>query len=109
MAKSKIGKLNQRVIVESQNDTRDAYGGFDDSWSTEFTVWAGMDSKFTSYVDENSQRKVITKHIFKMRYRTDFKPEYRFRIGTRVFEIESYYNDEQSDYYMYFECRELRR
>jgi SPP1 family predicted phage head-tail adaptor len=107
MAKRKIGKMNQRVIFQSQGSTKDGYGGFDDEWVTAFTVWASYRPRIAAYLDEQGQRKINTIHMVRTRFRADFHPELRLKIGARHFEIESYYNDEEDDYYTFFQCREL--
>ena len=179
MSKTKIGKMNQRLIVEKQDIvTRDLAGGFLDTWYpalndvsdlaeantttttikiaghgmttgdyitnvtrdsvvrevtvadvdtltvsavtaqvsgdtitlhkyTTSKVWGHMKASTTAYVDEDQKRKIISVLKLRTRYRTDFDKRYRFKLGTRTFQILSFYNDEESNYYMYFELREV--
>lgn len=106
--------LREVTVVDDDNVTVTAISSQTDGDSVllhkyaDSKVWARYENKLSSYIDENQQRKIITKSKVTIRYRTDIEQSFRFRIGSRHFEILSFHNIDEKDYYMEFDCRELK-
>lgn len=71
------------------------------------TVWCSMASRMSSYVDENSQRKVVTKVIMVLRNRSDISVAMRVRRGTVAYEILNKLDVDSSGKFLTLEVREL--
>ena len=90
-----IGELRTRLTLEAANRTDDGGGGADVVWETVAEVWAavrpiGGGERFK--LDRVAGR---LSHEIIIRYRSDVKPEMRFRAGTRVFDIRAAFDPDE--------------
>jgi SPP1 family predicted phage head-tail adaptor len=87
-------EARQKILIETNSDTTDEFGGQAGSWSTvgAGTVWAKVSpaSDHTRFISENLQARVT--HIFIIRYQSglaDVKDTVKNRItlDSRLFDI----------------------
>ena len=71
-------------------------------------LWGGFENKVSPYIDENQQRKLIVKNKITIRFRDDIEESFRFRVGDRTFELLSYFDIDERNYFMTADCRELK-
>ena len=67
----RIGPLRERVAIQSQAVSQDAYGQPSGSWSTDKTVWASVEPiSGREFIDSGQVQANVT-HRVRMRYRSD--------------------------------------
>lgn len=80
-------RLRHRVALQSKTQSRDALGGFSNSWATQATVYASIKPVSGRDTQEAQQIEHRATHTIWVRHRTDIQPDWRVLFGTRVFEI----------------------
>lgn len=85
-------KASTQIIIETQSDVADGYGGFARTWSTTYTVWAYIEPKGGKevFVSEQTQSRVDS--VIVIRYisalsNTKTGAKYRVNLGGRYFNI----------------------
>jgi len=82
------GKLNRRVVLETNAPTQDSYGEPIESWSTIATVWA---SKLSATASEKFKGEQLAGHrtiVWRIRYRTDVDNLDRLTYGGEKYNVE---------------------
>jgi len=82
-----IGKLRHRLRLEAPNRTGDGGGGAAVTWSLVAEVWAAFQPFVGAEREEHDGLKARVSHEVWIRHRDDVRPDMRFVMGTRVFEI----------------------
>ena len=85
----KAGKLNKRVNIQSVTETRDDPGGVVETWSTDITVWASIESMTGKEFFAAQELQSEITHKINMRYLTGMKTKKRILYGSRIFNILS--------------------
>jgi SPP1 family predicted phage head-tail adaptor len=83
----RVGDLKHRITIETMERTGDGGGGATVTWNAVADVWAAVwsrDATENFVLDRVAGRAT---HDVWLRYRTDIKPEMRFRLDERVFDI----------------------
>lgn len=85
----KVGKLRERVALQSATKTRDGVGGWTSTWSTYATVWAEVKAQ-DGRERENAQRvEALRTYTVTIRRRTDLLAEHRISWRGRVLNIRA--------------------
>ena len=106
MAALLAGKLRHRVAIQTQATSLNTYGDPDQTWTTDETVWASIESTSGSEVDiGEGQAGIITHRIF-IRYTANATPKKRLLFGSRVFGIVTVLNHEERNEFMQLQCKE---
>lgn len=85
-----LGRMNERITIESVSESRSASGAVSESWSTFATVWASIDYQ-KSGTDE---KEMVTKQTtvrnveFTVRHRTDITEKMRINFDSRYYDID---------------------
>lgn len=93
----RAGRLRNRLVLQSQVETRGAAGGVSISWNTEATVWGAIEpltaKEFTAI--EQTQNEVKVRIV--MRYYAGMDESWRVVNGGRAYAIESIINENDRD------------
>lgn len=82
-----IGKLRHRLRIEAPTRTPDGGGGAAITWSLVAEAWAAFRPATGSESEQHDGLKARVSHEVWIRHRDDVRPDMRFVMGTRVFEI----------------------
>lgn len=101
-----IGKLRHRITFQSVKLTADDYGGHEESWGDDFTLWAavepanGRERFFAGKVEQ-----VVT-HKITIRAGAGVSTKHRIAFGCRLFQIHGIVNLEERGKFMELSCQE---
>jgi SPP1 family predicted phage head-tail adaptor len=100
----KAGPLRNRLILQSQNNTRGAAGGIVKGWSTEATVWGSI-SPLTGreyLAIQQTQNEASVRIV--MRYYAGLDETWRVVNGGRAYAIVSVINENDRDRMLTLMC-----
>lgn len=80
-------KFDRRVTIQEARRTRDASGGWADTWSDVVTVWAGKRFLSGARLYAAESRNYLAELAYRIRHRHDIRPGMRLIAGDDVFEI----------------------
>ncbi|MGD9915905.1 MAG: phage head closure protein [Rhizobiaceae bacterium] len=101
------GRFRRALDLEQQVRTPDGAGGFAESWTMLATVFAELTPlAATSTVSADQEVESVT-HRVRLRTRTGVSAGMRFREGTRVYEIVTVHDPDETGRYL--ECRARER
>ena len=85
-----LGRMTERIILESVTETRSASGQVNESWSTFATVWSAVDyQKSGSDEKEITAKQTTVRNVeFTVRHRTDFNEKMRINFDSIIYDIE---------------------
>jgi SPP1 family predicted phage head-tail adaptor len=90
----KIGEMNHYISLQYRTVTRDASGAEVETWTTEDSMWAKIESLTgREYFAAQQNQSEIDKKIT-IRVRRNVTADKRFIYGNRVFEIKAILPDE---------------
>jgi len=94
-------EARQRIIIQSDTEASDPYGGESSTWGTQSTVWAKAipKSDFTRFQSQNLQARVT--HNFIIRYQSalaDVKETVKHRISldSRLYDVRGIKNVDET-------------
>ena len=99
------GKLNRRIVIQSQTATQDAAGQpLPDTWSTFATVWANI--RFNSGYESIKGESVasIARASMRIRYREDITNKMRVTHNSITYEIKAVMPDEAKREFVDLAC-----
>lgn len=100
------GALRSRAALESRTDTPDGAGGGTAQWTTLAMLWVNLKpQRATDAYPSQGLRQTVT-HTITLRYRTDITNAMRFRIGTRVFDINAVHDPDERRVRLQCACEE---
>lgn len=100
------GKLRHRLAVQTASETRDAWGGVTESWSTDATRWASIEPlRGRELLTAQQVNSDITTRI-RMRHYSGLNTSQRMTEGSRVFHIIEIINPNNRDELAEVMCRE---
>lgn len=103
------GSFNVRLSVEEPVETPDGYGGFEETWTPAFSVWARLVpvKSILSYPSPDGTMEVT--HWIILRKRDDLCRDMRFVSsgGARRFEIDTLHDPDETGRYWLAQVREL--
>ena len=83
-----IGKMRNKVVLQSMSPSTDSGGGQSISWGTATTVWAkvenlsGTENSFGDQIEDRSNYR------FTIRYYSALTPKYRISYNSKTFNIQ---------------------
>jgi len=95
-----IGKLNRRVLFESENRSADGAGGFTRTWSTIATVWGALTHKTGKEAVVAMQQTNTALFNLKIRHCTDIDASVRATIAGEVYNVRNGFNKDQRQIYL---------
>jgi SPP1 family predicted phage head-tail adaptor len=102
------GSLRTRLEYLALVETPDGEGGYSADWVKQFDIWASLRPKGTSTPEEASTRQAATAFEIIVRKRDDIAPANRFRLGERLFDIDTVFDPDETGRYLACRCRETR-
>ena len=102
------GSLRTRLEYLALVETPDGQGGYSAEWVKQFDLWAALRPVGASTPEEASTRQTITAHEVTVRKRGDILPANRFRLGARLFDIDTVFDPDETGRYLTCRCRETR-
>jgi len=81
------GKMNKRVVLESNTPAQDGYGEPIESWSTIATVWAEQLSAKGSERFRGEQNSGFEDIVWRIRYRTDVDNLDRLTYNGKTYDL----------------------
>jgi SPP1 family predicted phage head-tail adaptor len=90
MAGTLIGRLNQRVRLETPTLTPDGQGGHTATWGLLAVVWARVEPLTYRETLQATQVTAVLSTGVTIWYRSDIAANQRIRLRDRVLQIESY-------------------
>jgi SPP1 family predicted phage head-tail adaptor len=84
-----IGKMRERVTIQSPSESRTPTGDTTLSWANVATVWASADGLSTRDILQAQQANLIATHRFRIRYRPSVTHTQRLIWRGRTMEIAS--------------------
>mgnify|MGYP001248098692 FL=1 len=98
----KAGQLRNKVTVQVNTDTRDAFGGVVNSWATRFSSFASIDP--TSGSERLGSDKITADRSYEIVMRVNpslsVSPQHRISWDSRLFDIESVSNFEEKGHFL---------
>ncbi|NBW09342.1 MAG: head-tail adaptor protein [Caulobacteraceae bacterium] len=84
-----IGRMKERVTIQSPTEVRTSVGGTTLTWATLETVWASVDGLSTRDILQAQQANLVATHRIRIRYRSDVTHTQRIVWRGRTMEIAS--------------------
>ena len=85
----RIGDLRHRIVLEQVVRQDDGSGGAEETWELVEELWAALRPISGQESDASDQLAGRITHEIWLRYRPGVKPEMRFRIGARIFDVRA--------------------
>lgn len=82
-----VGRLRDRIIIQTYTDSIGTNGENTRTWSTFDTVFAEIKPISGREYLQNEQVRGEISHVIKIRFRSGILPKMRVTDGTRIFEI----------------------
>lgn len=89
--KEEIGKLRERLLIETVSETVNAYGERVETWATLATVWCGVEYRLltSDEREETAKKTAIGEVVFTIRSRDDFDEKSRLTYRSTVYDIQA--------------------
>lgn len=102
----RAGELKHQITLQEPAPTTNGYNEEVPGWTDAATVWAAIEWGSGRRYLEAKQLNAEVQGIVRIRYRSDIKPEWRIKYGSRYFEIISIANIRESDQELQINCKE---
>ena len=83
------GELRHRVELQSNDGSRDSFGGVTDSWTTFATVWGSVRAVSGAEKIIGDTPDAESKILVVVRYNSSVTTSHRIKWSSRIFEINS--------------------
>ncbi len=103
----RAGRLDKRVQLQSATEARDSHGQPIKTWTTQATVWAGVEPLRGAEKVAAMQMGAYRQLDVIIRYRSDVTEDWRILYGTRELEIKSVVNEYERDRMLKIRCLEV--
>lgn len=91
------GKLNRRIAVQALTVTRDAAGGFSESFATAATRWGSIEPMRGSEFDSGNRVAGDVTHKITLRHYEGLTPKFRLQHDSRTFNIVEVLNPNEAN------------
>jgi len=110
MVKSNLqaGSFRRRLTMQREVETSDGCGGFTTNWESQFDLWAQITPVRSSSISRADNLDQEITHTVVMRKTGGISQGMRLLSGSRVFQIESVYDPDETGRYLQCDARELR-
>lgn len=102
------GRFNRQLSVEKETEIADGMGGFAKQYQPFTTVWASICPKSAREFFEADNVHAEITHQITIRFLEGIAAGARFVTGSRVFEIISIHDADETRRYLTCNCRERR-
>lgn len=101
------GQLRTELVLESCAVQADGLGGFSEAWSAVATLFAKVEPVSATSIFGADQTLETTTHRITMRHRAGVASGMRLVKGTRIFEIVTVHDPDESGRYLVCRTREV--
>jgi SPP1 family predicted phage head-tail adaptor len=84
-----LGRMNQRIVIQSVTETRSTSGAVTETWATFATVWAAVTFQSGSENQLIERQTAKTFLQFIIRHRTDINEKMRISHDNKIYDIIS--------------------
>ena len=103
---TQVGRMNHRIVLQSQTKTADGMGGSSIAWTDTATLWADIMPISAQERTQSDRLTLDITHRIIIRHRTVSATTQRFKFGTRIMNIASSYNPDESSSHLVILARE---
>lgn len=96
MSKKSIAAMRQRIALEEATAAADGAGGSIVSWVLVAEVWAAIHPRSGAERVEAGGIEGRVTHEITIRHRPGVVPQWRFRLGARIFDIKTVIDVEEA-------------
>jgi len=100
----RAGRLRHRLVLQSKSEARDSYGGTTITWSTEATVWGGIEPLTGKELFAQQQIQSESSVRIVLRSYSGLVEAWRVVNGGEVYAIDSVINDDESAHFTTLMC-----
>ena len=98
--------MRRRLVLEHAVTTPDGAGGATHEWFELTRIWGEMTPMGGREHAEYGRIDARLAYRIRIRHRADVRPEMRFRLGERLFDIEAAYDPDERGRFLDCLCRE---
>jgi SPP1 family predicted phage head-tail adaptor len=102
-----LGDLRHRLALEAPIRTSDGSGGATRTFTAVADVWAAIRTLGGNESPDADRLGSRITHTVWIRYRDGLKPDQRFRLGARIFEIRSVIDHDGRRRFLECHCEEV--
>jgi len=103
------GRFRTELVLEQVDDVSDGMGGEVENWSAVATVFAHIEPVSARSLFGADQTLETVTHLVTLRHGEDVKSGMRFKAGTRIFDILTVHDPDETGRYFQCESREVGR
>ena len=103
----RAGELRNRITLQKPVQTRNTFNEMVTTYPDVATVWAAVEWRSGRRYESANQLNSEIQGIIRIRYRSDIKPEWRIKYGTRYIQILSIANVYEKDRELQLNCKEM--
>lgn len=108
MKQTAIGDLRHLLLLQTPQDVPDESGNLQRSFVALANVWAAVQPLSANYVWRAQQAEQQITHNIVIVWRADVTGEMRFLLGSRVFEIISVRDPDETGRFLVCDCWEIK-
>lgn len=102
------GQFNRQLTIENELETPDGYGGHQCQYQADGTLWANIrPASSRSFLRADNESVELT-HKIVFRFRTGVSFGTRLRTGSRIFEVLTVRDIDETRRYLECECVERK-
>ncbi len=90
-------ELRHHIVIQTQTETPDGYGGFSTTWAEYANAWAAIKPYKAWEQGVSLQNESRTQHKISIRYIAGLDNVMRIKFGGRYFNIKSIINREEAN------------
>ncbi|SOE17470.1 SPP1 family predicted phage head-tail adaptor [Hoeflea halophila] len=100
------GRLSARLVLETSEGLDDGQGGVSESWTPVATLWGRIEPLRAAAREQAGAVLAPISHRVTIRHRDDIHHAMRFVYGSRVLEIRTLRDPDESRRYLLCDCEE---
>jgi len=104
----RAGELNKQITLQKPTPTVNGYNEEAPGWTDVATVWAAIDWQSGRRYEAAKQLNAEVQGVIRIRYRSDVKPEWRLKYGSRYFEIITISNVKERNAELQLNCKDFQ-
>lgn len=102
------GDLNKRITWQSQSKVSDGAGGFTVTWDDVKTTFAAIWPVSANEIIRTEKPTMEISHRIRIRYRSNFRPDWRGKYGNKYYNIIAIVNPEMRNEFLDILCKETQ-
>lgn len=102
--KTKVGRLNQRITIQTATLTPDGQGGNTEGWADTVTIWAEALPKGSSRLIDRQQMVITADVTFRIRQEHSPSKNQRITYEGRILTVHGIRDWEQDREFIFIDC-----